>query len=56
MIKLSEEDINVLHQIIHIAKETGEEPEVVEAAHEIMLKIERELQERGLVDIKIISD
>lgn len=56
MIKLSEEDLAILHQIIHIARETGEEPETVEEAHKILTAIERELLERGLVDIQVISD
>jgi len=42
MIKLSEEDLAILHQIIHVARETGEEPETVEEAHKILTAIERD--------------
>lgn len=56
MIKLSEEDLAILHQVINIARESGEELETVEEAHQLLLRIERELQERGLVDIKVVSD
>lgn len=56
MIRLTEEDLNVIHQCVQIAKETGEEPETVTAAHELLLKIERELMERGLADIQITTE
>lgn len=56
MIKLSEEDLMVFHEVIDAAHESGEAPEAVQRASKILEQIENEMLERGLADIKVVSD